>query len=115
MNRKQRRADRKRSRDATPGEIFPGEHGPVQTSLQELMPGLLRIIQRHLGPNFSVTLFIAENEPPKGENRDPRFNYASTACREDMIAVLEAFILKQRSAGAKLDKIADEPPTETRQ
>ena len=62
-----------------------------------------------------MTLFIAEAEAPAGENRDPRFNYASTANREDMIAVLEAFVLKQRSAAAKLDKIADEPPTEMKQ
>ncbi|MGY3393406.1 hypothetical protein ACVWW6_005997 [Bradyrhizobium sp. USDA 3311] len=115
MNRKDRRAQRKLSRDARPEEIFPERHGPVQLGLREMMPGIVRIVERQLGPNYHVTLFIGEKDAPPGEDRLPRFNYCSSANREDMIAVLEAFILKQRVEGAKLDRIADEPPTGVRQ
>jgi len=115
MNRRERRAKRKLARDATPAEIFPADHGPVQSGLVDLMKATIDALREHLGSNFDVTLFVAERAPPADEPRLPRFNYISTACREDMLAVLEAFAAKNRQAATKLDKINDEPPTGVRQ
>jgi hypothetical protein len=115
MNRRDRRAARKLSRHAAPEEIFPGEHGPIQTGIGETMTAALRAIRRSLGPGYEITLFVAEASPPLGERRLPRFNYASTANRDDMIAVLEAFVLKHRSAAPKLDRFDDPPPSSTPQ
>ena len=103
MNRKQRRAQRKPARNATPEEIFPGQHGPVQNSLAELMPDLVRIIQDELGSNFTVTLFVAEVEPPATEKRLPRFNYVSSANREDM---REAFLSLTSAGRAMYEELA---------
>jgi hypothetical protein len=41
----------------------------------------------------------------------PRFNYASSGRRPDMLAVLRAFIAKQEAETAKLDKINNAAPT----
>lgn len=111
MSRQQRRRDQKLSRDATPDEIFPAGHGPVQSGLVEIMKLTIEALRGHIGPNYDVTMFVAERLPPADEARLPRFNYMSTACREDMLAVLNAFVLKHSEAGAKLDKINDAPPT----
>ena len=118
MNRKERRAQHKLARHATSEEIFhegTRGHGPIQSSLRDVMPKMVRIIQNEIGPAFTVTLFIAEIAPPLDENREARFSYCSSAERADMIAVLEAFIKKQREVGEKLDKIEETPPTETPQ
>lgn len=119
MSRKDRRASeaeaRKLARHATPNEIFPASHGPVQSSLVDVMKAGVDALREALGPNFDVTLFVAERLPPADEARLPRFNYMSTACREDMLAVLDAFVLKNREAGPKLDRINDAPPTVAKQ
>lgn len=119
MNRKDRRASeaatRKSARDATPDEIFPAAHGPVQSGIVDDMTAAVDALREHLGPNFDVTLFVAERLPPADEDRLPRFNYMSTACREDMLAVLDAFVLKNRDAAPKLDRINDAPPTGAKQ
>lgn len=119
MNRKQRREQQSRNaklaRDAKPGEIFPQNHGPVQSNLVDTMTSVVRMLKHHLGFNYDVTLFVAERLAPDSEQRLPRFNYISTAARPDMIAVLDAFAAKQKAEGAKLDKIEDEPPTGARQ
>lgn len=115
MNRHQRRRDQKLSRDATPDEIFPAGHGPVQRSVVDVMTAALDGLRKDLGPNYHVTLFVAERVPPAEEARLPRFNYMSTGHREDMLAVLEAFVAKNREAGPKIDKIVDEPPTKAKQ
>lgn len=115
MNRHQRRTQQKLSRDATPDEIFPAAHGPVQSGLGDLMKAAVDALRDQLGPNFDITLFVAERTPADGADRLPRFNYMSTAHREDMLAVLDAFVLKQRLAGPKLDKINGAPPTGAKQ
>jgi len=49
-------------------------------------------------PGSELTVFVFE--PPKTakeQGRLPRFNYASTVERADMLAVLEAFIDKQKN------------------
>ena len=62
-------------------------------------------------PGYAVTMFVFEPEElADREHRMPRFNFASTAPRADMIAVLKAFIAEQERDGAKLDKIDVEPP-----
>lgn len=108
MNRHERR---KLARDATPEEIFPGRHGPIQTEVREQMNQLAKFLQSEL-PGYDITLFVAERE---ADGRFPRFNYISTADRRDMIAVLKAFIAKNEAEGEKVAKINDEPPTETKQ
>lgn len=115
MNRQQRRAQKKLARDASPSEVFPERHGPLQTSLAGTMQAAVEVLRDHLGTNFDVTLFVAERLPADGADRLPRFNYISTAERPDMIAVLRAFIEKQAVEGPKLDKINEEPPTGARQ
>lgn len=47
--------------------------------------------------------------------RLPRFNYISTADREDMLAVLEAFIAKNRRDGSILDRINNPPASQMKQ
>lgn len=119
MNRKHRRAkdsqDAKLARDATTAEIFPAGHGPVQSNLVDVMKVAVDVLREALGTNFDVTLFVAERLPSDGTDRLPRFNYMSTAAREDMLAVLKAFSEKNAAVAPKLDKINDEPPTGARQ
>jgi hypothetical protein len=115
MNRHQRRSRQKLSRDASPDEIMPGTHGPVQSGIVELMRTVVDVLREEIGTNYDVTLFVAERNPPDGADRLPRFNYMSTACQEDMIAVLDAFVIKHREAAPKIDRINDEPPSEAKQ
>ena len=115
MNRQQRRGAatraRKLARDASASEIFPQTHGPVQSNLVDLMRVAVDALREQLGKNFDITLFVAERLPADGTDRLPRFNYMSTAEREDMVAVLKAFAEKNAAIGAKLDKINETPPT----
>jgi hypothetical protein len=105
---------RKLSRDAAPGEIFPGSHGPVQSqTLVEAMTLVMDTLKKLFGEQFHISLFLAEKESSEGREL-PRFNYMSTAEREDMIAVMKAFVAKN-SDFAKAEKINEEPPTNARQ
>jgi hypothetical protein len=119
MSREQRRAKQsdipKQARHATTEEIIPGDHGPVQTKLVDLMKVAVDAIREELGSNYDVTLFVAERTPPANERRLPRFNYMSTAARKDMIAVLKAFADRNALLGQTLDKLNDAPPTGTAQ
>lgn len=85
----------KRSRDAKPHEIFPDGHGPTNLPGRgDVMTNVLKTL-RELMPGWDFTLFAFE--PPaqaKAAGRLPRFNYGSTVERADMLAVLNAFILK---------------------
>jgi len=114
MNRHDRRKARKRSRDATPDEIFPPghPHSGVQPGIHDALNRMMNVL-RDAFPGYGVTLFLNERGNPEG--RLPRFNYASTEDREDMVAVLEAFIAKNRAEGPKIDRIAETPPTDTPQ
>ena len=115
MNRRDRRKQRKLARHATPSEIFPdAPHAPIQGAIREQMLRAMDILKRAF-PAYDVTLFLAERALPAAEQRLPRFNYASTAEREDMVAVLDAFITKNRADADKVDMIKDVPPTETAQ
>jgi hypothetical protein len=102
---------RKRARDASNDEILPGGHGPAQSQALNLMRGILKTCQAaYLG--FELTLFAFEPVAnAEREGRLPRFNYASTVQRPDMLAVLRAFIAKQEAEAAKLDKINNAAPT----
>jgi hypothetical protein len=115
MNRSARRkarAEGRLARDAKPEEIFPDDrHGPIQPEAYDTMNKVAHALKAIFGDNYDITLFVAERQPPAGQDRAPRFNYISTAAREDMVAVLEAFVAKHKGAWLKLDKIADEPPT----
>lgn len=97
---------RKLSRHATDDEIFPGRHGPAQADAAGKMTVVMDVLKDLFGPNYDLTLFVAEKT---AEGRDPRFNYISTAAREDMYAVLRAFLAKNSAIGAVLDKINDSP------
>lgn len=105
---------RKLSRDATSEEIFPGGHGPVQATVVDAMRITLDALQTVLGKNYTVTLFVAEQEATEGRE-DPRFNYMSSAARPDMIAVLKAFIKRQEEIGPTLDKLESGPTEGTKQ
>ncbi len=119
MNRQQKRGAaaraRKLARNASASEIFPAPHGPVQSNLVNLMRVAVDALREQLGKNFDITLFVAERLPADGSDRLPRFNYMSTAAREDMVSVLKAFAEKNAAIGAKLDKIEETPPTGTAQ
>jgi len=73
---------------------------------------------RELMPGWDFTLFAFE--PPaeaKAAGRLPRFNYGSTVERADMLAVLDAFILKNKDPAeyarmAQFDQLRTEQPTE---
>lgn len=106
MNRHERR---KLSRHATPEEIFPGRHGPIQTDVRDTMNKLAQAL-KDIFPGFDFTLFVF-----KGDDEESRFNYISTAERADMVAVLKAFILKYEQEAAAIEKINDAPPTTTKQ
>lgn len=99
----------KLSRHATDDQIFPGGHGPIPVDTAAVMTALMERLKAFF-PGFEITMFLAEKEGKDG--RSPRFNYMSTASREDMYAVLRAFLAKNAAIGEKLDKINDSPPTE---
>lgn len=107
LGRRGRRRE-KLSRNATAEEIFPSSepHKPIQMEAGKLMAELLRSCRKAF-PNYHITLFVAEKEVLDGTDRLPRFNYASTGERADMVAVLKAFIGKQEAEAAKLDRIED--------
>lgn len=109
MNRQQRR---KLSRHATNDEIFPDGHKPIPTDTASVMTAVMKMLQDFF-PGFEITMFLAEKQGKAG--RAPRFNYMSTAAREDMYAVLRAWLAKNEAIAEKLDKIDDAPPTERRQ
>lgn len=52
MNRHQRRAQQKLSRDATPDEIFPSAHGPVQSGLGDKMKAAVDAMAGTAWPEF---------------------------------------------------------------
>lgn len=101
-------AKRKRARDTALSEIFPGRHGPAQADAAEIMRRVL-IVLRDTWPNHEFTLFVAERDVLDGTDRLPRFNYGSTAARDDMIAVLKAFIAKNEEM-ASVDRAMNAPP-----
>lgn len=121
MNRHARRAEAKRSRDATPEEIFPGGHEPVRglenVGKGDVMTNLLKALQE-LMPGWEFTLFMFE--PPKqaaAAGRLPAFNYGSTVDRADMLAVLKAFIMKNEAPEeyvklAKIDEFMRQQKTD---
>jgi hypothetical protein len=108
------KSDRKRASETPQARIFPGAHGPLQSNAAAIMRAVMQAIQETY-PGWEITLFLAEKYAPAGAQRLPRFNYASTAARADMVAVLEAFIAKNKAEAPKLNRISDDPPTETRQ
>lgn len=113
--RRAARAQQKRSRDATNEEIFPGAHGPLQETAKNAMRQIMRDA-RDRWPGYQFAMFVFEPaEVAARDGRAPRFNYASTVERADMLAVLRAFIAQNETIGAKLDKIEDAPPTEAKQ
>jgi hypothetical protein len=108
----------KRPRDARLDEILKGDHGPANLPGQgDVMTNLLSAL-RKLMPGWEFTLFAFE--PPdraKADGRLPRLNYGSTVERADMLAVLEAFILKNKDPAeyarmAKLDEFRTNQTTE---
>lgn len=106
-------SQRKLSRDAAPGEILGKTDMPIRVDAKQVMASILKVCQEQF-PGYDVTLFLAAKEAAPGEEF-PRFNYGSTASREDMIAVLMAFIDKQAKLAGLNVEIADEPPVETPQ
>lgn len=118
-NRAERRRREKLSRNATADEIFPkGQHGPTNLpGAGNSMTNILGAL-RELMPGWEFTLFAFE--PPaegKKHNRLPRFNYGSTVDRPDMVAVLEAFLLKQKDPAeyarlAQLDQFHNDQTTQ---
>lgn len=122
MNRRDRRkaakldrAKPKLSRDATPEEVFPDDlpgrgHAPIQSAVVDVMRLVVDTLRQQL-PGFEVTLFVAESHELTKGKRLPRFNYMSSAEREDMLAVLKAFIAKNERDGSVLDRINNPPPT----
>lgn len=107
MNRHERR---KLARNATPDEnAVPGSHGPVQAQAGVIMKTIFETL-RTVYPGYEMTVFVFEPARlARKEGRAPRFNYASTVNRDDMIAVLEGFIKQSRETGEVLDRINDKP------
>lgn len=108
----------KPARNSKPDEILPGGHGPVNLPGKgDVMTNLLNAL-RELMPGWEFTLFAFEPpETAKTAGRLPRFNYGSTVEREDMLAVLDAFILKNKDPAeyarmAQLDKLRTEQTTQ---
>lgn len=100
----------KLSRDAPPGEILQSDHGPANLPGKgDVMTNILNSL-RELMPGWEFTLFAFEPPSKAAEaGRLPRFNYGSTVERPDMLAVLDAFILKNKDPSeysrlAKLDE-----------
>jgi hypothetical protein len=112
MSRHERRKAQKLSRD----EIFPEGTfiGPVQTEIAGTMTRLMDHFVQKFGPNYSITFFVAEKKVPEGQNRLPRFNYASTADRATMLAIIKAWVDRHGEGLKKAEKISDEPPTPTK-
>lgn len=110
----------KQSRDARPDEILQGDHGPVNMPGQgDVMTNILNTL-RELMPGWEFALFAFEPPADAKENqRLPRFNYGSTVERPDMLAVLDAFILKNKDPAeyarqAKLDELRQQQTTQGR-
>lgn len=108
----------KRARYARPDEILQGNNGPANLPGRgDVMTNLLSTL-RKLMPGWEFTLFAFE--PPdraKAAGRLPRLNYGSTVERADMLAVIEAFILKNKDPReyarmAKLDEFHTDQITE---
>lgn len=105
----------KAARNATTAEIFPGAHGPLQDTAGDIMRALALHVAK-VWPGYDLAFFVFEPAAAAlAQGRAPRFNYASTVSRPDMLAVLKAFIEKNAVDGPKADKIDDTPPTEARQ
>mgnify|MGYP001806246138 CR=1 FL=1 len=95
-------ARKKLARDASSEEnLIPGTHRPAQPEAAEFMRRTLDVFRRSL-PGYDFALFVIE-KPEHAEARDPRFNYASTIERPDMIALLKAFIAQNEDMAA-IDK-----------
>lgn len=108
----------KHARYARPDEILQGSHGPVNLPGKgDVMTNLLGALCK-LMPGWEFTLFAFE--PPdraKAAGRLPRLNYGSTVERAYMLAVIEAFILKNKdpceyARMAKLDEFHTDQTTE---
>lgn len=108
----------KSARSTRRDKILQGAHGPANLpGAGDVMTNLLSAL-RELVPGWEFALFAIE--PPdraKADGRLPRFNYGSTVERADMLAVLEAFILKNKDPAkyaslAKLDEFASNQQTE---
>lgn len=81
----------KLSRNATGDEIFPGKHKPLNKGADVLLETIMRALKAGYGDDYLFTVFVDERHPRPGM-KEKRFNYASTADRRDMIAVMKAFI-----------------------
>jgi hypothetical protein len=85
----------KQARDASDAEnAIP----PVQAAAR-IMRAMLEICT-DVFPGYAMTMFVFEpKELADREDRMPRFNYASTAPRADMIAVLKRLSRGRRGKG----------------
>lgn len=97
----------KLSRNATADEIFPGKHKPVNGGADVLLETILRTLKAGYGDDYLFTVFVDERRPRPGQT-EKRFNYASTADRADMIAVMKAFIARHSGPeGQTLEQFMD--------
>jgi hypothetical protein len=80
---------------------FPGPHTELPADKKKMISVIEAI--KEVFPRCHVTLFIADIEGKDG--LPPRFNYASTANRDDMVAVLKAFIERQENEKLKISLV----------
>lgn len=80
-------AKQKRAREASNAEnSVPGTHGPASAKSAHIMESILRTVKQ-VFPECDLTLFVFEGGTG-------RYNYASTVDRDDMEAVLRAFLAR---------------------
>lgn len=96
-------ARKKLARDASNEEnIVPGTHRPAQPEAAEFMRRTLDVFRLTM-PGYDFALFLIEKPEHAPAGVDPRFNYASTIERSDMVALLKAFIAQNAEMEA-IDK-----------
>jgi hypothetical protein len=98
------------ARDAPMEEQLVGGETDAQPFALQVMNTALKALA-DVAPQFDITIFMAEKftDQVKAEGRLPRFNYGSTAHREDMYAVLQAFLEKNKHLDKKLEGAAAAP------
>lgn len=78
-------ANRKRARDASDAEnSIPGSHAPASPRSAHIMGSVMKAL-KDVYPDCNFAMFVFEPPAPGAE---ARYNYASTADRADMVAVI---------------------------
>jgi hypothetical protein len=103
-----------RAKDAPPEVIFPGSGAakPIPKDTREIMKGFITVLESLL-PNWGIALFVKEPEElAKEQGKEfPDFNYISNMDREDMHAMMRAWLIRNIQQKKVAAKIEDVPNT----